>query len=243
MNRTHVDTTLCGGLKYPNQFHRMTRENLRVISPGGISLLRLILGLVVRMPIPRLLVFPVTAEREREREREREARERNRNRKRERERERETEERERGREARERERGERERERERETEERERERGEREKQKERDARERERRERETERERCERERNRREREREAREREKQKRERERGREREKSGEFNMKQHRNVSNIRDIRSRIHTRDEWKRLGGSLMAKFSIRQTSVRGNGSSFSRRGEPNTPGS
>ncbi|CAK9818818.1 hypothetical protein ANTPLA_LOCUS9959 [Anthophora plagiata] len=49
--------------------------------------------------------------------------------------------------------------------------------------------------------------------------------------------------RDIRSPIHTRDEWKRLGGSLMAKFSIRQTSVRGNGSSFSRRGEPNTPGS
>lgn len=48
-------TTLCGGLKYPNQFHRMTREKLRVISPGGISLLRLIQGLVVRMPIPHLV--------------------------------------------------------------------------------------------------------------------------------------------------------------------------------------------
>lgn len=51
-------TTLCGGLKYPNQFHRMTREKLRVISPGGISLLRLIQGLVVRMPIPHLVPRP-----------------------------------------------------------------------------------------------------------------------------------------------------------------------------------------
>lgn len=33
----------------------MTREKLRVISPGGISLLRLIQGLVVRMPIPHLV--------------------------------------------------------------------------------------------------------------------------------------------------------------------------------------------
>lgn len=51
-------TTLCGSLKYPNQFHRMTREKLRVISPGGISLLRLIQGLVVRMPIPHLVPRP-----------------------------------------------------------------------------------------------------------------------------------------------------------------------------------------
>ncbi|KAK1135853.1 hypothetical protein K0M31_000425 [Melipona bicolor] len=53
-----VDTTLCGGLKYPNQFYRMTREKLCVISPGGISLLRLIQGLLVRMPIPHLAAFP-----------------------------------------------------------------------------------------------------------------------------------------------------------------------------------------
>ena len=36
----------------------MTREKLCVISPGGISLLRLIQGLLVRMPIPHLAAFP-----------------------------------------------------------------------------------------------------------------------------------------------------------------------------------------
>lgn len=36
----------------------MTREKLCAISPGGISLLRLIQGLLVRMPIPHLAAFP-----------------------------------------------------------------------------------------------------------------------------------------------------------------------------------------
>ena len=59
-----MDINLCGGLRYPNQFHGMTREKLRMISPGGISLLRLIQGLVVRMPIPHLVAFPTMEETE-----------------------------------------------------------------------------------------------------------------------------------------------------------------------------------
>lgn len=61
---TSMDINLCGGLRYPNQFHGMTREKLRMISPGGISLLRLIRGLVVRMPIPHLVAFPAVEETE-----------------------------------------------------------------------------------------------------------------------------------------------------------------------------------
>lgn len=167
---TGMDINLCGGLRYPNQFHGMTREKLRMISPGGISLLRLIQGLVVRMPIPHLVAFPAMEETE----------DRDKNRKT--DRERKTKEWNRG--------------------------------------------------------------------------------KEKRGEFNMKQHHNVSNIRrsssssslipkivKIRSyrrhpQLHTLVyEWRRLGGSLMVKFSIRQTSVHGNGSSFSHHEEPNMPGS
>lgn len=85
---------------------------------------------------------------------------------------------------------------------------------------------------------------------------------EKRGEFNMKQHHNVSNIRRsssssslipkiVKIRSYKRHpqphtlvyERRRLGGSLMLKFSIRQTSVHGNGSSFSHHEEPNMPGS
>lgn len=61
---TSMDINLCGGLRYPNQFHGMTREKLRMISPGGISLLRLIQGLVVRMPIPHLVAFSAMEETE-----------------------------------------------------------------------------------------------------------------------------------------------------------------------------------